>query len=540
MTGLLLLLGCPTEPSHDSEASVFVALEPARLARRISIDLRGTLPTHAELDVAVQPGGVDRLIDAWLVDDRLEAHMVDVFAEAWQLRLDVLRVEFDEFGVGLGRQYEITRAFGDEPAHLIANVIATNQPFTSIVTTDVTMANALLGELLPIEWVQPDDGAEWRPARYTDGRPPNGVLATSGMWLRYHTTIFNFNRGRAAAMARLLLCVDIAARPVMFGTTVDESTEGLQEAVSTDPGCLACHAALDPLAGTLWGFWPYEDRDLGELVNYHPEREALSAESTGVEPAYFGTPVVAAAQLGQMVAEDPRFAMCAARRTAERMWGRTTDGADEADVEQLRDRLIESWNYKALLRAILASEEYRAGGVVPGASQADLDRVNPLRLLSPNTLASLIEDLTGFRWRYRTWDQLDSDDSGYRLLLGGADGDSVRSSSLQPSLSRSLVIRRLAQSAAAAALATDLTASRTDRRLVGTTTDDLLGLRPGSAAFDAELEELHLLLFAAPPDDVERAAEAELFTTVLAASDAEGAWASLLAVLLRDPNLWTY
>ena len=538
---LLLLHGCPAEPAAKNvQNTVFVALDTPRLARRISIDLRGTLPTRVDLDLASEPGGLDRLIDTWLEDDRLEAHLVDVFAESWQLRLDVLRLESEEFGLGFEHQYHITRAFGDEPAHLIANVIAKNQPFTSIVTTDVTMANALLVDFLPVEWVDPEGQAEWREARYTDGRPPNGVLATSGLWLRYHTTIFNFNRGRAAALAKLLLCVDIASRPVGFSTTVDESTEGLQEAVSTDPGCLACHASLDPLAGTLWGFWPYEDRDLGELVNYHPEREGLSVESTGVQPAYFGTPVVAAAQLGQLVAADPRFAMCTARRTAERMWGRTTDETDEADVAQLRDQLIESWDYKALLRGILASEEYRAGGLVAGATAADLERAKPRRLLSPNSLASLIEEVTGFRWRYVTWDQLDSDDTGYRLLLGGADGDSVRVSNLEPTLSRSLVIRRLAQSAAAAALGTDLAAPRAGRRLVGTTTDDILGLTPDSAAFDAELDEIHFLLFASPRDEVERTAEAELFSAALAVSDAKGAWASLLAVLLRDPELWTY
>ena len=201
------------------------------------------------------------------------------------------------------------------------------------------------------------------------------------------------------------------------------------------------------------------------------------------------------------------------------MWGRTTDETDEADVAQLRDQLIESWDYKALLRGILASEEYRAGGLVAGATAADLERAKPRRLLSPNSLASLIEEVTGFRWRYVTWDQLDSDDTGYRLLLGGADGDSVRVSNLEPTLSRSLVIRRLAQSAAAAALGTDLAAPRAGRRLVGTTTDDI---------------------FASPRDEVERTAEAELFSAALAVSDAKGAWASLLAVLLRDPELWTY
>ena len=53
-------------------------------------------------------------------------------------------------------------------------------------------------------------------ARYTDGRPAAGVLATNGLWWRYTTTDSNMNRTRAAAISRLLLCEDFMARPVSF------------------------------------------------------------------------------------------------------------------------------------------------------------------------------------------------------------------------------------------------------------------------------------------------------------------------------------
>ena len=49
------------------------ALDAPRLLRRISLDLRGTLPAAAELDaVAADPAALDPLIEAYLADPALQ------------------------------------------------------------------------------------------------------------------------------------------------------------------------------------------------------------------------------------------------------------------------------------------------------------------------------------------------------------------------------------------------------------------------------------------------------------------------------------
>ena len=376
---------------------------------------------------------------------------------------------------------------------------------------------------------------------YTDGRPAGGVLMTSGLWLRYHTTLFNYNRGRAAVMAKLLLCYDFLARPVMFAAVTDNSSDGLEEAITSNPGCIACHASLDPLAATLFGFWPFEDKDGLELITYHPEREDYAYDYTGREPGYFGTAVDGPAQLGPMMAADPRFDMCVARRTAERMWGRLTTEDDFADVAALRDALRDGdLQYKALLRAIIATDEYRAGSLSSTATDEQLDALHPLRVFTPLTFASTVEELTGYRWEYDGWDEMDSDNTGYRVLFGGADGDVVKATALEPSLSRTLVNRRLAQSAGYSVAAADIAADRASRRLIGTVTDGDDFLDPTTDAFRSELEALHLRLFAIPATDAQIEDETALFNEVLAESDATQAWGSLVSVLLRDPDFWSY
>lgn len=538
---LWLVLACATEPVDSGErASIFVPLDDARLARRLSIDLRARLPDDAELARAAEAGGLDELREAWLADDGLEDHLADLFAEEWLLRLDTLRVDPNEFAMDDAESYAFTRAFEDEPARLIAYVVAHDRPFTEIVTADYTVANDVLLDLLPMEADDPADPRPWRVARYTDGRPANGILATSGLWLRFHTTIFNYNRGRAAALARLLLCYDIAGRPVVFQGVSDESTEGLQAAITTDPGCISCHASLDPLAGTLFGFWPYEDRDGVELTTYHPEREMLATRETGTDPAYFGTPLTAAGQLGPLVAADPRFGVCMARRATERWYGRATTTADDPQVFALADTLTESWNYKDLMRAVVASEEYRAGALTDEATDEERARHVVTRVLSPNTLADLVEDVTGFRWAYNGAEQVDEDLTGYRALLGGADGESSRKAWLEPSVGRSLALARLSQAAAATVVAADLIAQASERRLCFKQGVEPDAITVGTPAFEAELQALHRRLHGVEAPAEELAAETDLFTAVAAAEGTGAAWASVVTVLLRDPLFWTY
>lgn len=533
---ILFVLGCGPE-ADPVVREVTIPLEGAPLARRLSIDLRGVVPTAAELAIAGD-GGTDALVDQWLEDPRFEAHLVDAFVEDWMLHVDELRVDASEFGVDPD-PYAFTRAFGSEPARLMARVGAEDRPWSEIVTADWTIANDRLAEMVPVEFEDPSDASEWRVARYTDGRPAGGVLMTSGLWMRYHTTLFNYNRARAAVLARYLLCYDFLSRPVSFSRVTGTSGAELQAATRTEPGCVSCHAGLDPLASSLFGFWPFEDLDGRELVEYHRERERYGETALGLAPAYFGTPMDSAAQLGLVVASDPRFEMCTVERTTKRLWGRDAEPDELSQLAGLRDEMMaQDFRYKALLRAIVATDAYRAGGVTGDATDAERASARTLRHLSPLTLASVIEDLTGFRWKYRSWDELDSDETGYRVLLGGADGLTVREPNLEPSVSRSLVLRRLAEAAADSVAAHDFSVPRDGRRLIGTTVDDLPTTDAGALA--AEIAAVHLRILGRAPTDAEALELATFYEDAARATDARTAWAGLVGALLRDPGFWTY
>ena len=80
MVSLLLLLSCNGPEAEAPGALITTALDAPRLARRLSLDILGVLPTTEELDaVEADPSALEDLRDKWLQDPRFEARLVDLY-----------------------------------------------------------------------------------------------------------------------------------------------------------------------------------------------------------------------------------------------------------------------------------------------------------------------------------------------------------------------------------------------------------------------------------------------------------------------------
>ncbi len=544
---LALLLACAGGDAHkdavatDTAASAqsidghLVALDAPGLLRRMSIDLRGTLPAPTHLDVvASDPGLLETYLDIYLADERFEQRLVHLLAERWHTQLDEFEVGHFDYQLDDEREYEFERSVGQEPLRLMARVAATDRPWTDIVTTRDTMANELLAEIWPID--RPD-GEGWQISEYNDGRPAAGVLGTNGMWWRYTTNPSNMNRGRAAAMTRLLLCHDILSRPVSFAGSA-ASTTGVEEAIATEPACRSCHATVDPLASSLFGFYWLTQYNPFEHERYHPERELLGEEALGAPAAYFGQEVLGLASLGEAVAADPRFYRCTAQTMAGLLWRREVGLGDFARVESLRRTFIEEGStLKPLIRAIVQTPEYQVGALAPDAPSHLLDTVKTRRLLVADQLASILEASTGFRWEWQGHLQLDNDALGYRVLGGGVDGDMVSQPQREPGLTWALVVKRAAQAAAAQVVAQDLGETGGARVLLEHVDRSSL---PEDPEFELELKQLHWRLLAKEADAAWLSAASDLWSEAYALSDVDSAWEVVASSLLRDPDFVTY
>lgn len=487
-------------------------LAAPRLLRRISLDLRGTLPTFEELDaVEAEPELVVDYTASYMADPLFEDRLVQLLAERWWTRVDTFDITPNDYGLALSDDFVFARSIGEEPLRLLAHVIAQDMPWTTAVSADWTRADPLLGSMWPLER---EEGEGWQTATYTDGRPAAGVLSTNGLWWRYTTTDSNMNRSRAAAISRLLLCADYLGRPITFSES--QEVVEVEDAVRNDPYCLACHATIDPLAANLFGFWWLTLYSRVEEESYHPERESLAQDYLGVGPGYFGQPIAGLEELGWAMSGDPRFYSCAVESSAELLWRRPVGVEDRETLEPLRaDFVAQGAHMQPLLQALIAQPDYAAA---PSDSVA-------VRLLSPSQLDSVLVQLTDFAWTQGGYAQLHNDKKGYRVLAGGVDGYAVTQPQTRPGLTWALVAERSAQVAAASAVAgggelgAELGSAQDPRAWLAELSWRLLAERPT----EGELDTLEAAYLQVQADQGERAAQEVL-----------------LGVLLRDPRFLSY
>lgn len=542
MIVLLLALACAPGPEAvlDTAARAdaideVAPLSAPRLLRRLSLDLRGVVPSIEELDaVEADPSRVTTYRDAWLDDPRLEQRLVELLAEQWRTRIDEFDARSYDYDLRPTEEFEFERSIGEEPLRLMAHVAMQDQPWSTTVTTDVTMVNPMLASIWPVSY--PAGATGWQEGRYTDDRPAAGVLTTNGLWWRYSTNPFNLGRSRAAAILKHLLCEDFLARPVSFAPAEGATTSGESaNAALGEPYCMACHAALEPLAATTFGFWWRTQYSAIEMRTYHAEREPMGEVYLGVAPGYFGAPLTGLADLGAHIAADPRFHRCAVETAGSMLLRRALVEGDHDRVNVWLDAYRAAGDrYKAALRAITDDPMYRAGAVADDADGAIHGRASTARLMSVDQIQSSLDALSGYRWTSEGYELLGVDTIGFRVLGGGVDGMTVVRAQQDPNLTWALVVERLAQAGAHAWVARDLAGSDAPQELTLVTRES----RPGDDAFRGQLRALYWHLYAERPDDA-WVAEAEALWTGALASEAspEGAWVVVLSAMLRDP-LW--
>jgi len=529
-----LLLSC--SGADNVTASTDPELTPRQQLTRLSLDLRGVRPSVDELaQVDADPSAVETLADAYVQDPRFEQRVRDVFAEVFLTRVDDLSISAADYG--LDDEAAFLDAVGDEVLQIVSHVAGNDLPWTDVVTADWTMSNEVLGAAWPLDY--PDGQTGWQQARYTDGRPAAGVLSTNSLWWRYPSSDSNANRKRANAVSRMFLCHDYLTRPIEFSRDVDLLDESaVLDAIQTNPGCVACHNTIEPLSGYFFGFYYYDETNPDDASIYHPERELLYRDYTGVEPGYFGQPGLTLRDLGQQLAADNRFVECAVEHVYEGLMRRDVLLEDTDALTVHREAFIQGdLTLRALFRSVVDDPRYRYA--VDGDDVGGTATV-PLKMATVELLASQVEDLTGFDWTYGGYPMLGTDNPGLRTLAGGIDGYGGSASAKGPNATILLVQERLAE-AASVYVAEQDAASETPRLFTHvdfTETPD-----SGGDAMATQLVALHEVLFGTvvEPDGEEVTANLDLWTQLYEVErSTQAAWAGVLSALLRDPDLLLY
>ena len=518
-----LLAGVVSCTHGAPERAPSVELDARRYLIRASLDLRGVRPTRAEhREARSSHDAASALVDGFVDDARFGQRVRDLFAPVLRTRVDEFTVSDDAYG---DDEAGFATAVADEPLRLIQHIAENDLPYTTLVTADYTMANGVLAERWPLDYE--GDGEAWAVSRYTDGRIHAGVLSMSSIYWRFASDGANHNRGRANALTTILLCENYLERPVDFPRDFDlTDDDAIANAVQKNTACQGCHATLDPFASYLFGF-RYVAEAEAEYQVYHPEREHDWMTATGAPPAFYGQPGFTLRDLGRQIASDPRFVECAVERAYEMMLGRKSTLADRDALNVHREAFLAGGlTLRALFRSVARDPAYR------GLRARDRDP-EPIahKLVSPDLLASEIEDLTGYRMTVGDRDVVHTDESGLRTLAGGADPIAGERGAKGPNATVVLAGERIAEAAAWGAVADDTIAASLFPGV------DLDASSPDAAAIDALLDRLFGARDAGPaPADV-LALWGALFE---ASGDARAAWAGVLSALLRDPEIVLY
>jgi len=520
-----------TDTPADPPAEVADHLGAVGALARASLDLRGVRPTPDEIAaVEADPDAYDALVEDYLRDTRFPGRVRDLFAQIYQTRQDAYYVTAYDFG--LGDPAAFVAAVGEEPLRILSTIAEEDLPYSDVVTAEWTMADEVLATAFPVER---EAGEGWQRAAYTDGRPAAGILSTNGFWWRYGTNASNLNRGRANAISRVLLCNDYLSHPIEFDRNVNLlDSDALDDALQTNPGCVACHNTLDPLASYLYGFYYFVYYSKVDTTYYHPEREQYWRTATGVAPAYYGEPGYDLSDLGRQIAADARLPECVTQQVYGLLVQREPALEDTQALTRHREALLAGGlTLRALFRSVMTDAEYRRGVASDGTFAA--------KMLSVEQLGTVLEDLTGFRFEHNGYDLLGSDTYGVRTLAGGVDGVYATRPADQPTATSMLVLERVAQAAAWHGTEHDRDnpeAARLFTHIRFTETPE-----SGRDAMVAQIQALHLRLFGAriAADGPEVEANLALWDDLYAIErDRTAAWAGLLSVLLRDPQLLIY
>jgi len=532
--GLALLLAPACSPDDPPEPQVtWEQMEARRLLIRASLDLRGVRPSAQEYQaLEADPDALDTLIDGFVDDPRFGDRMADIYAEVSLTRTETWPVNPQSYGLPIP-QPVFVNAVGNEVPQMVGRVAREDLPFTELVTGDWTMADPTLSAIWPVEPVSQG----WGVSRYTDGRPAAGVLSTNSLWWRYGSTPSNANRKRANAVSRIFLCQDYLHRPIRFDRNVNLLDEGaVADAIQNDPGCINCHSALDPLSGYFYGFWHYNPNLAAEVTTYHPERELLWRDTTGVEPGFYGEPGAGLEQLGTQLASDNRLLTCAVETVTRAFLRRDTTLDDTNDLVIHREAFLDGGlTLRSLARSVVSSDVYRAG-------PTDDARAVPTKMVTADLLHDQIEGLTGYRWTLQGGlDALQSEAVGFRTLAGGADGVFVTQSARRPNATLVLVQARLAEAAADHVVRTDLSGPDAPRLL--TVVDGTETLDSDRDVIVEQIQELHFRIFGTrvAADGPEVEANLELWQALYDVhGEPDRAWVGLVTALLRDPDLLLY
>ena len=304
--------------------------------RKASLELTGKLPTERQLQITAEHGqsGLEASLAEMMRDQRFYDRTIELYNDHFltdkylgrENAIELLDEDmwpnlrwFDRKYPGDEQKALLTNdSLAREPLELIAHVIATERPFTEILTANYTMATGY-SQLSMIGLPDIPLGVGENPDSFREvevpGIPHAGILTSSMFLNRFPTSDTNINRHRSRMTYLFFLDIDIN----QFGSRpVDASNDFGENPTLNNPDCTVCHTTMDPVAG-LYMNW-------NERGEYNGEGEWFGADYI-LPPGFNGEALPdgnrknALQWFAQRLAQNPRFAQVTVKTVFEGLTG---------------------------------------------------------------------------------------------------------------------------------------------------------------------------------------------------------------------------
>ena len=304
--------------------------------RKASLELTGKLPTERQVQITAENGqmGLEASLAEMMRDQRFYDRMIEVYndhflTDKYLGRENAIELLDEDVWPNLrwferkypddeGKAQLTNDSLAREPLELIAHVIATERPFTEILTANYTMANgysqlSLIG--LPDVPLGIGENPESFRQVEVPGIPHAGIL-TSAMFLnRFPTSDTNINRHRSRMTYWFFLDIDIN----QFGSRpVDASNDFGENPTLNNPDCTVCHTTMDPVAG-LYMNWNESGEYSGEGDWFGPDY--ILPPGFNGEALPDGNRKNALQWFAQRLAQNPRFAQATVKTVFQGLTG---------------------------------------------------------------------------------------------------------------------------------------------------------------------------------------------------------------------------
>lgn len=329
------------ELDPDPNAAVAHPLAGHELATRLSYLIWTSTPDDALLDAAEAgqldtQDGLRAQVQRLLADPRADGFVRD-FAGQW-LGFRALE-EPSRAPWPPGAQ----RAAAEEARRFVEMIVQEDRPLSELLTADVNFVDDALAPLYGF----PAPGPTTRVSVTTDARRGYLGLVAPLAQTSFETDTSPERRG-TWVMGRLL-CKSLPAHPNTLPPTGTGRARAEMTAASV--ACAACHKIVDPIGLGLERF-----DQLGLYREVYPTGEA--ADDLGALPD--GTSFRGPGALGDLIAGDPEYRRCVARKVVTYALGRGLVQEDEAAVDRVAGAFeAGGLTVRALLTSLVVDDAIR-------------------------------------------------------------------------------------------------------------------------------------------------------------------------------------